>query len=151
MTYCKLNNGKIKQINNEFDVGDYVYITDTRQQYSLYVTAFYYFFREDSSFYLSDKERGEVWKIINMAVHVKNDSDILYHIRNREGKNAVIHQDGLEFARFHHRNRICIRDKLIYQLPPTGSCIMHNWRDKLWDFYEDGKIIENKRKIHNLN
>lgn len=146
--YCKLNNGKIKEINNLFNVGDYVYIIETGQQYSTYTTAFCYFFGEGKSCYLESKKEKElkVWKVINIAVHGGFENDILYHIRNCEGKNVVIHQDGLELAPFHNRNRTCIKEKLIFQIPPSGNYISNNWRDKLWDFYEDGKIIENKNK-----
>lgn len=142
----KLNDKRIVPIISEFCIGEYVKIIDTGCQYSTYDAAFLYFWGDKKNVYLNEHSKEQYWKIINMAVHCSMPR-IIYHIRNCKGENAVIGGDGIESVTFHKRNRNTCRSIVIEKLPlSSASTQKHNWKDKLWDFYENGNLIENKRK-----
>ena len=148
--YAKTSKGIIG-INIKLSIGDYVHIKDAGCQYSSYTNAFQYFWGDSlSRRNLHDIDKNDnIWKIINMVVHGNNCDMVICHIRNRKGDNAVIGIDGLELANFHKRNREPIKSFLIYQLPFfSGDSILHDWHDKLWDFYDSETRKEIKREKH---
>ena len=148
--YVKRNDGKIFKTYPRFCIGDYVKIKDFGWQYKTYERAFIYFWGDKETTDIDESNVGRRWKIINIALHA-NGWDLIYHIRSSFGENAVMGGKGLMWSFFHKRNRENVKNVLIYQLPSYKDPIPHHWKDKLWDFYEDGKIIKNKRKIYNLN
>ncbi len=147
MIYCKFNDGHVRLINSYFFVGDYVKIVNCGRQYDTYRNAFLYFWGEDKHYYLLEKDKSQIWKVINIVMH-ENGGTLLYHIRNIKGDNSVVNASAIEPSTHHMKNRCCAKNMLIYQLPYNNNVMRHSWRDKLWDFYEDGKIVKNKRKIH---
>ena len=148
MVYCQLLGGKTHDIINLspcFSIGEYVEIADRGHQYNAYTTAFKYFWGNEECYYLTKNNYGEIWKIINIALH-PNGVDVLYHIRNRKGDNAVVSYGSIKRSKFHKRNRRIMRDILIYQLPFNNGFVQtHNWTNKLWNFYKDGEIIKNEK------
>ncbi len=147
----KRTNGRIASFFSNFCIGDYVKIVCVGAQYDSYRDAFNYFWGNSKNTHLSDKNIGETWKVMNIAFHPSHD-EFIYYIRNIKGENAVIGGDGIELIPFHKRNRSNIKKIVVYQLPfISDSNMTHEWDDKLWDFYEDNKIVKNKRrKIYNL-
>lgn len=148
--YCKFNDGNIRCLNPIFFVGDYVRIVDCGHQYDSYHDAYLYFWGEDKHYYLMENDKSQVWKVINIVMHA-NGRTLLYHIRNVKGDNSVVNASAIRPSTHHMRNRCCAKNMLIYQLPYYKSKVTpHNWRDKLWDFYDNGKIIKNKNRKYDL-
>lgn len=140
------SNEVVSTIDTHSDIwiGDYVEVLNGKYQYSTYTTAFKYFWGDERSTNLSDV-KDNVWKVINMACHSGFYNSILVHIRNRKGDNVVIGLGGLVKSKFHSKNREPINDVVIYQLPYIGDVVPHDWHEKLWDYYENGKIIKKEK------
>ena len=147
--YCKFNDGHVRRVVPYFFVGDYVRIDDCGHQYDSYHAAYLYFWGENKHHYLSENDASQIWKVINIVMHA-NGRTLLYHIRNIKGDNSVVNDSAIKPSTHHMRNRCCAKNMLIYQLPYINNVMPHSWRDKLWDFYEEGKVVKNKRKLHNL-
>ena len=150
MVYFKLNSGYIGLISSTMaTIGDYVDIVHPGHHYKTYIGAFEYFGKNLIWHSLTEEDCSEPWKIINIALH-ENHTTILYHIRNRKGENAVVNCSAFIRSNFHKKNRENIKNIIIYQILERSEQNQHNWMEKLWDFYENGKIIENKRKFYNF-
>lgn len=143
--YCKFKDGHIGLINPYFFVGDYVRIDDWAHQYDRYHDAYLYFWGEDKHYFLLENDKSQIWKVINIVMH-ENGRTLLYHIRNVKGDNSVVNASAIRPSTHHMRNRCCAKNMLIYQLPYNDNVTPHSWRDKLWDFYEEGKIVKNKNR-----
>lgn len=147
------NNNKIVLNNIPFCIGDYVMVTDAGCQYPTYHKAYRYFWGNNECVNLHEslKKGDNVWKIMNMAAHGNNYTKMLYHIRNRRGENAVIGGNGILNLKFHRKNRNHVHEVVIYQIPQYSEVVPHEWDDKLWDYYIDGEVVNNKkRKKHDL-
>lgn len=142
--YVKANDSKLTIVYVNFCIGDYVHVSDIGHQYTSYTRAFKYFWGDTPNVDLHNVVKTDnLWKIINMTAHGSNYNNILCHIRNRKGDNAVIGIDGLKLSNFHKRNRRPIKPIIIYQLPNIGNVTTHDWHEKLWDFYyKNGEIIK---------
>jgi len=138
--YIKFINGKIEKTHSRFNIGDYVNIKDARYQYNAFTKAFKYFWGNEKVKYLSS-ENKEIWKIINIAAHPFYNCCLIYYIRNIKGENAIIGGDGLKKINYHKRNRENIKNIIVYEIPMFITKT-HNWNDKLWDFYDNRKIIK---------
>jgi len=149
----KLHNGRFEKINTNYHIGDYVKIWYSGYQYPSYATAFQYFW---GTYVTTDLEKNELvedtWKIMNFSVHADYSSlhtSLLIHIRNRKGDNVVISENGIRPLNFHKRNREPIHTMVIYPIPKSmmkAEDLHHTWKSKLWDYYEDGEIVKNKRR-----
>ena len=141
---AKLRRGDEVKVVLDFDIGDYVKVTNPGFQYTTYENAFKYFWGDTKTTYIESEHKADklnrVWKVINMVVHESSTADyldIMCHIRSKKGENAVIGVHGLTKLHYHHRNRT--RDIRITQLPYHGDVEPHDWRDKLYEVIEDGK------------
>lgn len=139
---AKLRRGDEVKVVLDFDIGDYVKVSDAGHQYSTYDNAFKYFWGDTKVTYIEYDHNGDgdklnrVWKVINMVVHESSSPDyptIICHIRSINGENAVIGTGGLTKLHYHHRNRV--RFVKIPQLPYHGSGDVepHDWKDKLYE------------------
>lgn len=147
LVHVKTNHNSIVTINVKLCIGDYVTIKHAGCQYCSYTTAFQYFWGDNISRVNAHNfsKDNVIWKIINIVLHGSDSNRIICHIRNRKGDNVVIGMDGLELAKFHKRNRESIKPIIIYQLPYMGEVMPHDWHEKLWDFYEKGKVVKRKK------
>lgn len=135
---AKLRRGDEVKVVLDFDIGDYVKVSNTGHQYTTYNNAFKYFWGNTKTTHIESKNRADkfdrVWKVINMVVHESSTADyldIMCHIRTNKGENAVVGVHGLTKLNYHHRNRAnYIR---ISQLPYHGDVKPHDWKDKLYE------------------
>ena len=141
---AKLRRGDEVKVVLDFDIGDYVKVSNTGYQYTTYNNAFKYFWGNTKTTHIETENKGDklnrIWKVINMVVHESSTPDyldIICHIRSMNGENAVIGSGGLTKLHYHHRNRV--RLVKIPQLPYHGDVEPHDWRDKLYEVIEDGK------------
>jgi hypothetical protein len=147
--FVKRNNGKIIQVNldcEDIHIGDYVHIKDRGHQYCSYTLAFNYLWGNKESIELYKVPNTDnIWKVINIVVHGSFYDIPMCHIRNRRGDNVIMSIYGLAKSNFHKRNRTSIKDIVIYQMPYLGDTPPHDWHEKLWDFFENGKIVKRKQ------
>lgn len=137
---AKMCDGDEVKLYSNFNIGDYVKVTNPRQQYPSYDTAFEFFWGDTERYYIPygtshEEKNGEMptrWKVINMAIHPVVNNAILYHIRDIDGKNCVVNAGAIKLMDFHHRNREPIGKLMIYQLPWDGNVMKHKWTDKLY-------------------
>lgn len=141
---AKLRRGDEVKVVLDFDIGDYVKVSNTGYQYTTYDNAFKYFWGNTKTTHIETEHNGDklnrIWKVINMVVHESSSPDyldIICHIRSMNGENAVIGSGGLTKLHYHHRNRV--RLVKIPQLPYHGDVEPHDWKDKLYEVIEDGK------------
>ena len=121
---AKLRRGDEVKVVLDFDIGDYVKVSNTGYQYTTYNNAFKYFWGNTKTTHIETENKGDklnrIWKVINMVVHESSSPDYL---------DIICH--------YHHRNRV--RLVKIPQLPYHGDVEPHDWRDKLYEVIEDGK------------
>lgn len=142
---AKLNSGEVITKYSPINIGDYVIVTDYWQQYDSFLSAFIYFWGSTNRTKLTRNNSYQNWKVMNIALH-PNALDLIYHIRSIKGENAVVSNRAITLTNFHRRNRDNIRRIIIYQISKNTEPFPHEWDDKLWDFYENGKIVSNKRR-----
>ena len=137
---AKMCDGSEEKMYSNFNIGDYVKVTQPGHQYSSYTAAFKFFWGDTERYYIpygasyEDKNTGMPtrWKVINMAIHPTDKNAILYHIRSIDGKNCVVGGGAIKPLNFHHRNREPIGKIMIYQLPYHGNVMKHKWTEKLY-------------------
>ena len=138
---AKLRRGDEVKVVLDFDIGDYVKVSNTGHQYSTYSNAFKYFWGNTKTTHIEAEHKADklnrIWKVMNMVVHESSTPryyDIICHVRSMNGENAVVCSEGLTKLNYHHRNR---SHKIrIFQLPYGGEVEPHDWRDKLYEIVE---------------
>lgn len=117
------------------EIGDYVKISDKGHYYPSFKKLFNFFWGTDNSAILKyyDHDYG-IWKVINIAFI----GTLVFHIRNREGKNVAISRAGIQKIKFHSRNRSFIHPREIAYISTFGGDVFpHTYKEKLYKRIEE--------------
>ena len=117
------------------EIGDYVKIKDKGHYYPTFKKLFNFFWGSDTSMELPDYDRDYgIWKVINIAFI----GTVVFHIRNREGKNVAISRNGIEKINFHKRNRKVYCPREIAKISTFGGDVFpHTYKEKLYKRIEE--------------
>ena len=123
--------GTYTRVDTEgIEIGDYVKITDKGHHYPSFKKLFRFFWGTNETMLLPYHEYDYgIWKVINIAFI----GTVVFHIRNREGKNVAISRGGIQKIDFHKRNRSFIHSREIAYISTFGNDVFpHSHKDKLY-------------------
>ena len=123
--------GRLWRIDTEgIEIGDYVRISDKGHYYPSFKKLFQYFWGDNNCMDLPyDYYDYGIWKVINIAFI----GTVVFHIRNREGKNVAISRGGIQKIDFHKRNRSFIHPREIAYISTFGGDVFpHTYKEKLY-------------------
>lgn len=108
----KYSSGEIGKVKAPFTIGDIVNVIDPGYQYTSHRSLFCFFWGNDTTYHIpyrwneeeytlsiAPSEKYKQWKIVNAAFYGGRPIAYRYHIRDKEGHNAVVNEKALKLIR----------------------------------------------------